>query len=654
MFRPLLIYFVCIWLCNTAMAQVDTLIGSAVPAAEDYKATAKVLCARAKTETAKVNAIYNWVTHNISYDIKASKDPMRPPAKAEDVFRTKMGACDGYTALFAAMCRASGFTTVIIEGYTRDWFYDANDSLYIPRHAWCAVMIYGKWQLVDPTWGAGYVQEYNGWLKTQISKLTKTKPEFGDKEKFVFRYNPKYFMTDPLEMRMTHLPADPQWQLTQTQMPLRVLERGPDSVVVYNELHKDVMQDVGSLVKIGALDDYDRQIDYAERAYKYNPRYVSVIGYRDNILAHRDIDRYWNRRMMAPADARVLFAGVKKKAGGAADSFRLQKKLLQLAYTELDKKNTRKNNEAKDYIRKIRMDDKQQSVKIEKYKGIATRNMAELEKKLEIVMQRREGLAPEKIDTITTSRLPRPVGSPELVRLGDSVRNRNTRIDRLGNEVRSREGMVIAGASENYERLQQLAQKVAEADSLMLGEAEGRVKLHDVNDEDVKVYNTAYLKLKFSDADTLQKYVLVNYDTVAKMQDGLLKNYMQLLDLYKANLKDMEQHRKFSRANEELPGQYAQMVMGYIYNLERYKDMVSSYIAYEKNNITVFSGMQQSYEHELKVVDEIEELENTRYKMEERDIAARRDYDNKEMDKLIANAEGAVSEADKMLQTISK
>lgn len=651
MFRPVLICLM-MCLCSSAIAQVDTLIGANMVAKEDYKATTNALCARAKTETAKVNAIYNWVTRNIIYDIKAAKDPMREHAKAEDVFRTKMGAADGYCILFAAMCRAAGFNTVIVNGYARDWYYDANDSLYLPQHSWCAVMIYGKWQLVDPTMGAGYVQLYNGWLKTQISKLTKTKPEFGDKEKFVQRYDPKYFMTDPPLLRRTHLPADPQWQLTQTRMPLSVFEKGEDSVIAYNETHNDVMQDIGSLVRISALSEEDKRMDYAERAYKYNPRFVTAIGERDNIVAHREIARYWGRRMLAPADARALFTNVKNKSRSAADSFKLQKKMLQSLFADLGKKNDKKNAEAREYIRRVRTEDKQQSIKIEKYKGQATRNTTELQKKLDALELRREGLSPEKVDTITTSRLPRPAGSPELVRLEDSVRNRNVRIERWGNDVRSREGMVIALASMNYEGLQQLAQKVAEADSLMLGEAEGRVKLHDIYDNDVKVYNKAYLQLKFGGADSLQKSVLANYDTVAKMQEGLLKSYLQLLDLYKANIKDMEQHRKFSRASQDLPGQYAKMVMDYIYSIERYKDMVSSYMAYEKNNLTLFAGMQQGYEHELKIIDEIEELETTRYKMEERDINAKRDYDYKQLDKLTTNAETALKEAEKMLLTI--
>jgi hypothetical protein len=60
------------------------------------------------------------------------------------------------------------------------------------NHAWNAVRIDGRWQLMDPTWGAGYLD---------------------NRMRFVRFFQEHYFLTDPGAFVFDHFPEDPHWQL---------------------------------------------------------------------------------------------------------------------------------------------------------------------------------------------------------------------------------------------------------------------------------------------------------------------------------------------------------------------------------------------------------------------------------------------------------
>ncbi len=51
------------------------------------------------------------------------------------------------------------------------------------NHAWIEAKVNGKWLTMDPTWGAGYVQN----------------------DQFVAKYNEQYFDPNEQEFRKTHI-----------------------------------------------------------------------------------------------------------------------------------------------------------------------------------------------------------------------------------------------------------------------------------------------------------------------------------------------------------------------------------------------------------------------------------------------------------------
>lgn len=104
-----------------------------------------------KTDAAKVNAIYNYITKNYKYDYnKARTVTSGYFPSVEATFASQTGICYDYSALFAAMLRSVGIPTKLVKGYATP-----TGNVY---HAWNEVLIDGSWKIVDTTVDAPVVQ----------------------------------------------------------------------------------------------------------------------------------------------------------------------------------------------------------------------------------------------------------------------------------------------------------------------------------------------------------------------------------------------------------------------------------------------------------------------------------------------------------------
>lgn len=155
-----------------------------------------------------LQAIYNWAVSNIKYDPKelrkregnARKKPKRTKKdllqleqeQLNSVLKKRKGVCEHYAILVHAVATELGMSSHIVEGYTKD----KNGRLNLKiGHAWNAVQSGGKWKLLDATWGAGYVNERNKFVKSEDGA---------------------WYDVPPHKMLTDHMPFDPIWQLLDT------------------------------------------------------------------------------------------------------------------------------------------------------------------------------------------------------------------------------------------------------------------------------------------------------------------------------------------------------------------------------------------------------------------------------------------------------
>ena len=109
----------------------------------------KELTKNTKSDKEKVEAIYNYIVANISYDKnKASNLSSNYIPKIDETLKVQTGICYDYASLFAAMTRSVGVPTKLIMGHKDD---------VEEYHAWNQVYLEEtkEWLTIDTTYDAG-------------------------------------------------------------------------------------------------------------------------------------------------------------------------------------------------------------------------------------------------------------------------------------------------------------------------------------------------------------------------------------------------------------------------------------------------------------------------------------------------------------------
>lgn len=172
----------------------------------------------------KFDAIFSWVTTNISYDYNEFYLPTAPvPGSIQRILKTRRTICLGYANLMDTLCMLAGIKNVTVYGYARDEFFDVNDTIYMHNHAWSAVKLDGLWYVYDATWSKGKVEYELSPMAKWIMRWFEKHPEKLKKKKIrnrwrwkiksicreesgpTFYYKPRYF-NRILRQRMARLP----------------------------------------------------------------------------------------------------------------------------------------------------------------------------------------------------------------------------------------------------------------------------------------------------------------------------------------------------------------------------------------------------------------------------------------------------------------
>lgn len=165
------------------------------------------LCPKGYTDTQKARAIFRWIADRIRYDMEGLKSNKMGTQNAQEVLLRRSGVCEGYSRLFLAMAEEAGLQAAYITG--RSHFND-NLPFRLPEgvdgHAWNAVLLDGRWRLLDVTWAAGHADKAG---------------------KFVAQFNEFWFNTPPEHFVFTHLPQHERWQLLSSPWTAARFDRTP-------------------------------------------------------------------------------------------------------------------------------------------------------------------------------------------------------------------------------------------------------------------------------------------------------------------------------------------------------------------------------------------------------------------------------------------
>ena len=108
-------------------------------------------------ELKKVEAVYNYVVNNFTYDYnKAATVQSGYLPNVDGILASKTGICFDYASVMAAMLRSQNVPTKLVVGYTGAQ-YHAWIGVYVKEVGWVDSAIYfdgTKWNLMDPTFAS--------------------------------------------------------------------------------------------------------------------------------------------------------------------------------------------------------------------------------------------------------------------------------------------------------------------------------------------------------------------------------------------------------------------------------------------------------------------------------------------------------------------
>lgn len=163
---------------------------------QQWSFRAQEITRNATSQYDKAKAIFDWIAHNIAYDVTFTiRD-------AEQAWKLRKGVCAGYSKMFVQLATHCGLEAEVISGQSRTILYPNGDG----EHAWVKVKTEKGWILVDPTWGAGNVT--NG--------------------RFEFVYKPYWFDVDPWWMFFTHYPETLNDQMLPMPLAREVYNKLPE------------------------------------------------------------------------------------------------------------------------------------------------------------------------------------------------------------------------------------------------------------------------------------------------------------------------------------------------------------------------------------------------------------------------------------------
>jgi hypothetical protein len=312
------------------------------------------------------------------------------------------------------------------------------------------------------------------------------------------------------------------------------------------------------------------------------------------------------------------------------DHIKDQKKSFPAEYSKLKQKNRAKGMVAKQHIRRIKTDDKRLLAQTKKY-AKASDSKGVRAKKVQVgIATRIKKVDARKIDEVQTAKMKKKTDAPELLVILDSVKARESRIAELKKQANVQSMQVKGEIVASSTLLDSLVVSLNKEDSMIRKEATERLNMHDSYDDEVKKWSGLLVQQKYYVSDTLMQRYVEAFDTVTTHYVALQKVHVQTLDLYKSNIRSLEQYRKWNNTDEGIKTLYTDCAEGYIAAADSAMQDNNTYMRYLKGNKTVFGALGKANKRQIKIVEYMEKAEKNRQNVEAGTIVRKKAFDMKE------------------------
>lgn len=241
-----------------------------------------------KSDADKARAAFFWLAKNIRYNLKEYYSPRKRSYRfkfsSEEerlqkiqaindsfiaaTFKNKMGVCEEYAQSFKKICDLLHIEAAVIKGNVRSDAREIGTISNTTNHAWNAVKIDEKWQILDATWAAGY--EYNG--------------------KWIRKFNEYFYNIPTGKIFKTHYPKEAIWVLRFGRMSLEEFYKQPIYTNTFLALEAELLAPKTGIINLKKTEnivlefkdlDTSSQIIYAITGNKYAQK--PIITIKDDI-----------------------------------------------------------------------------------------------------------------------------------------------------------------------------------------------------------------------------------------------------------------------------------------------------------------------------------------------------------------------------------
>ncbi len=180
--------------------------------------------------------------------------------------KRRIAICQGYSELFKALCINSEIPCQLVSGYSKGYGFNPKQKLSKSDHAWNVVFVENKWQPIDATWGAGYVD---------------------NNRKFVKKFHEEFFLAKPELFILKHLPTDPMWQLLPCPISINdYLKTDEEIKALLDNTNEICFHFTDTITEYLDMIPVNQQVASAERAQRFNPENYEVVGFAFLNLAY--------------------------------------------------------------------------------------------------------------------------------------------------------------------------------------------------------------------------------------------------------------------------------------------------------------------------------------------------------------------------------
>lgn len=640
---------------NLVAAEKDTLIFPLIPKAYTTNPVeiARIITTEAGTDEEKAYAIYYWIAHTIQHDVKTFNKETKSVVRGdEEILKEKTGYPGDFAQLYATMCKAVGIRAQVIQGYEKDELYSEGMSFYRPTHAWNAVLINYRWQIVDVYNGAGYAAMHLKGIKKVMQKINKKKLYTSEKVKFSPEFKNEYFLEDVEKVRLTRLPIDPYWQLTDTIMPISVFEKSEDDIRHFNDVFSAPKQDYVKLSELNLLSDNEAILESADRTYTFNPRFTQMKARKHYALGMKELNSL--KTVKNRKEAEEVTAKAKGEISKAKEILNEQQQQITKEFSELRKVNMDKRNDVLKFKQTFTRSNN-------KYLSESNSKLSSAETKINTLKsdatnksKKINELNKVKFADIKTLKPELGADHKEVLVSRDSITSRKARIKSSEDKLFASKSRIAELKAEQEKCLESLLEYTLKGEKAMEREAMARSKQKDSHSDSIKVIRSDIYEYKAVKSDSLQLRYYDLYDSILAHYELIKSNYNNCIDNSKANAMDYRAIRKKTSGDEQLATLHNEQATLYESSVRGYVNNTISYVNYLRGESKKMKMFTKVYTIENNYFEQINKQEDDRKELAKKVIDKNETIYKKHNQQFKEGLTELKSDIDKVFKTAGK